>query len=344
MDQGAEFIKDQLSQGRTADQVKDLLRGNGWQEPQIEAAFTALQSVATPPVPVPVPIQQKAPSVSPVPDSIAKKTPKDSGINPQAEVATLATTEPKKWLLPVVLAFITLIVLGGGGYWVYQKYLASKTSTENPIVTTPAPTTQLYSDANVTFSYPIAWKYSTANELSGGTDTKSTDLYFFTAGNWTKAQQIITDSKTNPPADLGEALLKLGRVFGYSIFNINFTSNVTAAGCPTELATGVTTDCVPFTSDKSASSSIETFLKTTYGTDGSAHFDSSATVDPSLIKTTTISGVTGYWGVNGPVGQQSVELAVPTTLGAEIFSFEGVTDIANLQGEVLAVYKSIKAL
>jgi hypothetical protein len=139
-------------------------------------------------------------------------------------------------------------------------------------------------------------------------------------------------------------MLTLGQIYGYASFNIDHVTNITAAGCPTDLAAGVSTDCIPFTSDKTAGSSIETFLKTTYAPDGTSRYDSSTTVDPSLIKKVTINNITAYWGVNGPAGNQGVELAVPTTGGAETFFFRGVTDIATLQGEVLAVYKSIKVL
>ena len=101
-----QYINDQLSQGFTLEQLKPVLQQSGYTEDQINQAFSIVQHPTSPPFLSPVP-----PSVSPAVNAAPELS--------KTQTVPLSHPSSGKKALPLVLALVLLIALGGGGAWAY---------------------------------------------------------------------------------------------------------------------------------------------------------------------------------------------------------------------------------
>ena len=330
MDQVVEFVKKQLAQGKTEDQVKDLLRTNGWQEQQIQTIFTDLRPIETSPIPATQASSSAPPTVDP-------------------------TTQPKKWILPMALSFLTLAILGGG-VWGYQKYFVGKNKTSSSI--SKPPSTNVYTSDEISFNYPSAWKVRDSSFIGTGNisaeiKADSPDLlrYFFKADDITAIQKEIdalpkSDVDSNGVADdttIAQVFALLQKAISEAQLTIQYKTNTDCGLVPTDLAPGVSAEskCTTIASQDSAKSQLTDLKKS----------DDRAAIDPAKIQQITVAGASAFWVAENvsveSAGFQAIttiHLAIPTKNGSVLLNFSNAKDITALSSEQKIIYDSIKLL
>ena len=140
-----DYIKQQLGQNVSKEQIKNSLVGNGWLASDVEEGFSAIA-----PQPAPVP---RAPSPSPSPISNIQPVQPiqhiqsiSNLINPTIQQPSFTKQEKQKPKSgkKAILFLVILIILVGGGYFALKYFSNSK------INNTPAPTPVVNQEANQT--------------------------------------------------------------------------------------------------------------------------------------------------------------------------------------------------
>jgi uncharacterized protein YneF (UPF0154 family) len=132
-----DYIKQQLGQNISKEQIKNSLVANGWEVSDVEEGFNA---VAPQPAPIPrapsmIPNIQPIQPAQPI-QPIYHIQPISNLINPTIQQPSFAKQEKPKTGKKVILFLIILIILVGGGYFALKYF--SNAQTNNAPVQTPA--------------------------------------------------------------------------------------------------------------------------------------------------------------------------------------------------------------